>query len=992
MPTPIPSSVTIFKTRNLQRAALALLLPTLACSALPVPEPETQPGARTPVVVADTSTATRTTPATPAAQRASSEAPSSAGLIPFDPAVRRGTLDNGLQFYIRRNVKPESRAELRLVINAGSLLEDEDQLGLAHFVEHMAFNGTENFEKQELVEYLERIGMRFGPDINAYTSFDETVYMLQIPTDDEQIVSQAFQILEDWAHGVEFEGEEIDKERGVVVEEWRLRRGAGGRIQDKQIPVLYHDSRYAERLPIGKKEVLETASHDALRRFYRDWYRPNLMAVVAVGDFDEDDIERRIRDHFGDLENPETVRERKTFGVPGHEETLFSIVQDPEATNISVTVGYKGERSEYQTLDDMRESLVESLYDGLLIARLGELSQKADPPFQFGFAATSSLGREDSAYRLFASVRDGGVERGLSTLLTEAKRVEKYGFNPSELERAKADVQRGIERSWEERDKQESGRYASQYVGHFLRGSAQPSMDFVKESMEEILPKVTLDEVNALAEGRIKDEDRVILVSGPETEAAGIPDEAALLDVFEQAQQVEVTPWVDQTRDAPLVPSAPTPGRVTSTQTIDELGVTVWTLSNGIEVQVKPTDFKNDEVLLRGTSPGGHSLVDNDDFITASQASGIVGLMGLGEFSAIELDKALTGKVARAQSFIGALSEGVVGFASPKDLETMMQLVHLQFVAPRRDEEAFQSFLTRTRGFLENQQASPNYWYQKRWIEVANQNHPRRQMLTPEKLEQVELDRALELYRERFADASDFLFTIVGNVDLDELQPLVETWLGSLPDLGREEEGQDTGGYAPPEELSFTVEKGLEPKATVRLVFHGDAEWSPEANHVLGSMANVLRMRLREVLREDLGGVYGVGVGGNISIRPVQRYNVSISFGCDPERVDELIAAVRSEIERLQTEGPEQDDIDKVREIQRRGRETALDQNGFWASVLEAAVVNETDPLDILNFDERVELVTQESVQEAAKKYMQRERSVLGILLPEETEEASAEG
>ncbi|MEM1245735.1 MAG: insulinase family protein [Acidobacteriota bacterium] len=984
-----PSSKSLTSRSRRLAAGLALLLillTTLACSGLPVPEPQMRPGAFTPVVIEGSSPVAARAPEAPSKPAARAET------IPFDPSVRRGTLDNGLRYYVRRNVKPESRAELRLVVNVGSLLEDEDQRGLAHFVEHMAFNGTENFEKQELVEYLERIGMRFGPDINAYTSFDETVYMLQIPTDDEQIVAQAFQILEDWAHRVDFEGEEIDKERGVVVEEWRLRRGAGGRIQDKQIPVLYHDSRYARRLPIGQVEVLENAPYDALRRFYEEWYRPDLMAVVAVGDFDEDDIERRIRDHFSKIENPDTPRDRETFDVPGHEETLFSIVQDPEATNISVTVGYKGERSGYETLGDMRNSLIENLYDGLLISRLGELSQKADPPFQYGFATNSSLGRNAAAYRLFAAVRDGGVERGLSTLLTEAKRVEQHGFTASELERAKTDVQRSIERSYEERDKQESGRFASQYVRHFLSGSAQPSIEFVKESMEKILPTVTLDEVNALAGKRITEENRVILVSGPETEAAGIPDEAALLDVFEQAQQVEVTPWVDQTRDAPLVPSVPTAGRVASTETIDELGVTIWTLSNGIKVQVKPTDFKNDEVLLRGTSPGGHSLVDNDDYITAAQASGIVGLMGLGEFSAIELDKALTGKVARAQAFIGALSEGVVGFASPKDLETMMQLVHLNFVAPRRDEEAFQSFLTRTRGFLENQQASPNYWYQKKWIEVANQNHPRRQMLTPEKLEEVELDEALDFYRERFADASDFLFTIVGNVDLAELQPLVETWLGSLPNMGRQEEGQDTGGYAPPEELSFTVEKGLEPKATVRLVFHGDAEWSPGANHVLGSMANVLRMRLREVLREDLGGVYGVGVGGNISIRPVQRYNVSISFGCDPERVDELIAAVRSEIERLQTEGPDQDDIDKTREIQRRGRETAVEQNRFWASVLESVAVNEQDPLDILKYDELVELVTLESVQEAAKKYMQRERSVLGVLLPEEAAEASAEG
>ena len=903
--------------------------------------------------------------------------------IPFDSAVRRGRLENGLEYYIRSNGKPEKRAELRLVVNAGSVLEDDDQRGLAHFVEHMAFNGTKNFEKQELVDYLERIGMRFGPDINAYTSFDETVYMLQIPTDDQEIVTTAFQILEDWAHLVEFEGEEIEKERGVVVEEWRLGRGAQGRIQDKQFPVMFHGSKYADRLPIGTKETLETAPHDALRRFYREWYRPSLMAVVAVGDFDEAAIEAKIREQFSGLKNPDAERPRETFQIPDHEETLFSIVQDPEATNIRVTVGYKRPPVPDRNLEDLRVSLIDNVYDGLLISRLGELGQVADPPFQFGFAASGSLGRSKAMYRLFAAVRDGGVERGLTTLLTEAKRVEEFGFNQSELDRSKLSILRQVERMYEERDKQESGGYAGSYVSHFLNQDTQPDVEFIKNAVEKLVPTITLEEVNARAGQWITKDNRVVLVSGPETDAAGIPDEAGLLAIFESAADVSVIPWVDQTRDAPLVTQVPTAGRVVAEETIAELDVTRWTLSNGAVVLLKPTDFKNDEIFLRGTSPGGHSLVDNEEFTSASQASGLLGGMGLGDFSQIELGKALTGKVAQARAFIGAQSEGVVGFASPKDLETMMQLVHLNFVAPRRDEEIFQSYLTKTRGYLENQEASPGFWFQKKWVEIANDNHPRRQLFTADKLEELDLDKALEFYRDRFADASDFVFTIVGNIDLDTMRPLVETWIGGLPGIGRDEEGQDTGGYAPNEELSFTVEKGLEPKSSVQLVFHGDTEWSPEANHVLGSMASILRIRLREVLREDLGGVYGVGVSGNISSRPRERYNVSVSFSCDPERVDELLEAVRTDIAQLQSEGPAQDDIDKVREIQTRGRETAVEQNRFWAANLEFYEVNELDPLAILEFNKMVDLVTLESVQAAARKYLLKERSVLGVLKPE---------
>ncbi len=569
-----PSAPTGSPRRGLRLLALLLSGAALGlgCAVQDTPATPTGPEVR----VVGTAASQPAAPTTPAAEK---EPPAQdvASAIPFDPAVRRGTLENGLQFYVRRNVKPEKRAELRLVVNAGSILEDDDQRGLAHFVEHMAFNGTKNFEKQELVEYLERIGMRFGPDINAYTSFDETVYMLQIPTDDEEIVSTAFQILEDWAHNVEFEDEEIDKERGVVVEEWRLRRGAQGRIQDKQFPVMFHGSRYAERLPIGKKETLEGAPYEALKRFYRDWYRPSLMAVVAVGDFDEDQIEARIRNHFSKLKDPEEPRERPSFEIPDHEETLFSIVQDPEATNIRVTVGYKREPVPDRTLEDFRSSLIDNVYDGLIMQRLGELGQQADPPFQFGFASSGSLGRSKAIYQLFAAVRDGGVERGLETLLTEAKRAEEHGFNESELERAKVSILRSVERLYEERDKQESGRFARGYVQHFLEGDSQPSVEFIRDIVEDVVPGITLDEVNARAGQWITDDNRVIMVSGPETDAAGIPDEGGLLAVFEGAEKIAVDPWVDQTRDAPLVAQQPTAGRVTETATVPEIGMTRWT-------------------------------------------------------------------------------------------------------------------------------------------------------------------------------------------------------------------------------------------------------------------------------------------------------------------------------------------------------------------------------------------------------------------------------
>ena len=903
--------------------------------------------------------------------------------IPLDPAVRYGTLDNGLAFYVRANQKPENRAQLRLVLNAGSIVEDDDQRGLAHFVEHMAFNGTENFEKQELIDYLESVGMRFGPDINAYTSFDETVYMLEIPTDDEEIVTTAFQILEDWAHQISFVDEEIDKERGVVIEEWRLGRGAWGRIRDKQFPVIFHGSRYAERLVIGDKETLETAPYDTLRRFYRDWYRPDLMAVIAVGDFDAQDTEARIRKHFSRIEGPDDERARVDYPIPDHDETLFSVVTDPEATSIDVEVGYKRPPVKIETDVDMRESLVDNLYHGMMISRLRELSRKANPPFQFAFAASGWLGRTKSMYRLYAEVSDGGVERGLETLLTEAKRVEQYGFTETELERAKTDLLRQIERQYEERDKQESRNLAGQYVQHFLEGDPAPSIEYIRDLFNEIVPGVTLEEIKARADQWISETNRVILVSGPEKEEAGVPDESQLLAVFAGVERLAVTPWVDQVRDEPLVASIPVGGKVVEESTIDELGLTRWKLQNGVSVLLKPTDYKNDEIVIQGYSPGGTSLSSDDDFMSARMSSSVVQEMGAGNFSNIELDKALTGKVANVQSFIGELSEGVSGSASPKDLETMFQLLYLRFTGARRDDEAFQAYMTRTEGWLENQQASPEFQFSIKFFETLSMDHPRRKWLTVERLKQLELEKALAFYRDRFADASDFLFTLVGNFEVESIRPLVETWIGGLPAAGREESWRDVGVHSPEGVVTFVIEKGIAPKSSARITFHGPAEWSPRNAHILSSTAEVLRIRLREVLREDMGGVYGVGVNGRISRFPKQRYSFTVSFSCDPERVEELTAAVFAEIEALKEDGPGDDYIAKVREIQTRKRETDLERNGFWARQLAYQERNDLELTDILRYDELIEAVTRESVHEAVRHYLDTDRYVQGVLVPE---------
>ena len=903
--------------------------------------------------------------------------------LPFDPAVITGQLDNGLRYFIRANTKPENRAELWLAVNAGSLQEDDDQRGLAHFVEHMAFNGTENFEKQDLIDYLEGIGMQFGPDINAFTSFDETVYTLTVPTDDQEILVQAFRILQDWSQGVSFQGEEIDKERGVVVEEWRLGRGAQARIRDKQFPVLFKDSRYADRLPIGERETLEEAPHDALRRFYREWYRPDLMAVIAVGDFDPALIQKKIHQHFGVLTGPDLARQRQPYPVPDHEQTLFAITTDPEATNTTVSVYYKLDKRAQNRVIDYRRQIAEQLYHAMFNARLDELRQQADPPFLFAFSTSAGLVRTRDVYMQAAAVKDDAVIQGLETLLTEVERLDRHGFTQGELDRMRSELLRRYEQAYAERDKRESSGLAGEYMRHFLTDEPSPGIEIELQLVSELLPTLKLEELNVLADEWITESNRVILVSGPERPDLQLATEEQLAKVFESVQKSEVDPFVDRVRDKPLVETRPAPGTIVETSEIAEIGLTEWRLSNGARVLMKPTDFKNDQVLLTAYSPGGHSLVADEDHTSASFATSVLGEGGLGNFDQIELEKALAGKLASAAPYISELEEGVSGSASPQDLEAMFQLVYLTITAPRADAQTFQSLMTRMETFIENRRARPEAVFGDEIALARYNNHPRRRPPSMELLAEIDLPTAEKIYRDRFADASDFTFVLVGNFDPQEIRPLIETYLASLPSIDREETWRNVEANPVAGPLAIEVRKGLEPKSQVRLVWTGSAEWNRENQHDIASLASALRIRLREVLREDLGGVYGVGVGGSIARRPEERYSFSVSFGCAPKSVDELIRAVKKEISSLREDGLDSSYTGKVQEMQRREREIDLRENGFWLQALKSYDSLDLDPRLILTHEELVERVTPAQFKETAKRYLDPDKIFQAVLYPE---------
>jgi zinc protease len=903
--------------------------------------------------------------------------------LPVDSLVRVGTLANGIRYYIRENPRPQARAELRLAVNAGSVLEDGDQLGVAHFVEHMAFNGTANFPKQALIDYLEGIGMRFGPEVNAYTSFDETVYMLTVPTDSAEVLATGFQVLRDWATALLLDPEEVELERGVVLEEWRLGRGASARMRDRQLPVIFHGSRYAERLPIGTRTSLESVGYDAVERFYREWYRPDLMAVVAVGDFDADRIQDLVHDHFADVPPVDRPRRRTVYSVPDHQETLFAVATDPEATQTQVGVLFKRDPEPSGTHGQYRRSLAEALYDAMFNQRLFELTQRADPPYLGAFAGTGSFVRSKDVYSLAALVAEGEAVSGLAALLTEAERVARHGFTETELDRAKRELIRGLEQAYAEREKTNSAAYSSEYIRHFLSDEPIPGITYELRLARAYVPGIQLAEVNALARQWITERNRVVTVSAPENAAVGTPSDSALTAVFAAVDQASIEPYEDTVTDVPLVAQPPQPAAIVEETTVGEIDLTIWRLANGVRVLLKPTTFKDDQILFRAWSPGGTSLAVDSLYLPAVTAATAVSMSGVGELNLVDLQKVLADKAVSAGPYISSLYEGLSGSASPEDVEVLFQLIYLYATAPRADPEAFQSYRTRMQAFLENRSRSPEAAFQDTLQVTLTQYHPRALPMTAERMAQLDLEGSMAFYRDRFADAGDFTFVFVGAFDVATLRPLVRRYLGALPSSGRVESWRDPGIDAPAGVVRRSVYRGVEPKSQSALVFTGTMDYTRDNRYALASLGEVLRIRLRERLREDLAGTYGVSVGATSSRYPEEEYAVRIGFGSDPERVEELTAAVFAQIDSLVAFGPTPGELDKVREIQRRERETNLEENGYWLGQLVSYDQLGIDFREILTYERLIDGLDADMVRQAAERWLRQDNYVLVTLYPE---------
>ncbi len=904
--------------------------------------------------------------------------------IPVDSKIIIGKLDNGLTYYIRKNTKPENRAELRLVVKAGSILENDDQLGLAHFMEHMAFNGTKNFAKNELVSYLQSIGVKFGADLNAYTSFDETVYILPVPTDDEKILTQSFQILEDWAHNATLNHEEIDNERGIVIEEWRTGRGASQRMRDKTFPVVLKDSRYAERLPIGTLESLENFTYESLENFYKDWYRPELMAVLAIGDFDVEDIETRIKQHFSGLSNPKQSKHREEYIIPDHEETLVSIASDEEASFSTIRLYIKNDSKKEVTLEDYYNSLLNSFYTGMLNQRLQEITQQPDPPFIYASTGYSKLLGNKSAFTAAANVKDGDLLKGLEAVLIETERVKQYGFTKPEMERFKKDYLSFFEKAYNERDKSQSRNYASEYIRNFLVNEPIPGIEFEYAFAQKYIKEIKLEEINALSEKYFRPDNRVIVVNAPKRDDYLLPTEKEILDIVNKAPQKNVSAYVDNLAEAELMTIIPQSGSVHSENKLDAIEVTEITLSNGAKVILKPTDFKNDEIIMTAWSDGGSSIYSDEDYQSAANADAVVNECGIGNFSPTDLQKLLAGKTANARPFIGTLSEGMNGSCSPKDIETMFQLMYLYFTSPNKNEDLFHSYINKNKALYKNLLSNPNYYFYNESNKILSQNHPRGgQFPTDEDWDKIDFDRTFEIYKERFANAADFRFVIVGNFTVDSIKPYLEKYIASLPSTNSTETWKDIGIRPPDGVVKKDIFKGSDPKSSVSIRFHGKYEFDRSTNHLIKTLTDAMNIVLIEKIREEQGGVYGISARPSSVKNPYENYTISISFPCKPENSDTLTNSVFEVIKSIQNQGVTEEQFKKVIETQTRDMEVKIKENGYWMSALKYSYQYGYDPLDITSYQKRIDAVTAADLQDIARKYIDFNNYIYLRLLPE---------
>ena len=942
---------------QLVRAACALLALVTACAA-----PQAPPGAL---------------------PGASVEAPSSPPLR-LDPRVTTGTLDNGLTYFLERHRSQQKRAHLVLVVKAGSLYEEDDQRGLAHFVEHMAFNGTRRFEKETLVDFFEKSGLKFGSHANATTQYDRTEYMLEVPTDDPALLLTALDVMADWADGLSFDPAEVDKERQVLLSEWTSSRGAARRLGEQYRQLLLAGSKFTEREVIGDQAVLESGPRERLVDFYRSWYRPQRMAVVVVGDVEPQALEAAIRERFARLPrdpNGAAADANPVFEVPVRKQPVAAVIADPEAPASMVSVVFKT-RARFVTDEaSQREQLATMLAAQMLSRRLDALSEDPGAPFTGAGSGLSPgvFGCLDMV-QVSARAKEGKVQASLDSLLLELERLRRHGFVDAEAQRAKQNLARALARAVEAEPTVEASAIARNLANQYVTGNVTTSAEQDAELGTRLLGELSTADLDATVARWFSESEQLLIVSGASRDA--LPERESLLAALQAVAPNPVDPNRDEVAAGPLLTTPPTPGRIVREEQVPELGVHVWTLSNGARVVLKPTDFKRDQILARAVSFGGDAVASAKDYQSARFATSIVLSSGVGSLSRQALGKALTGTVANVQPWIDEQNEGLSGSASPQDVETMLSLMHLYVTAPRRDEAAYASFRAALREGLRNRDLNPLQVFSDAVAREQWGNSPRRLPPTLAAVDEIDLDRALSFYKDRFADSSDVSFVFVGDLDLTGFRPLVERYLASLPGNGRKEKPRDLGLHRKKGVARVRVQAGLEDKASVIFIFHGETPWSDPAHTDLVSLQSYLSIRLREVLREQMGGVYTPAVSSDFSRVPYDAYTLTIGFQCKAADVDALQQATRDVIAEVKRKGPDESYLTKLINQRTRALEEDYQSNEFWIGRLAARYEFGEDPLQILTLHALTQRITSDNLQKAARTFLRDDQYVDAQLTP----------
>lgn len=911
--------------------------------------------------------------------------------IPVDPDVRIGKLDNGLTYYIRKNNLPENRADFYIAQKVGSIQEEQNQLGLAHFLEHMCFNGTTHFPGDALKQYLERIGVKFGENLNAYTSIEETVYNISnVPVTTPGAIDSCLLILHDWSNDLTLDPKEIDKERGVINEEWRTRMSAGQRMLEKALPILFKDTKYATCFPIGTMDVVMNFPYQTLRDYYEKWYRPDLQGIVIVGDVDVDAVEAKIKTMFADIPAQPDAAKREYYPIADNKEPLIYIGRDKEMPYVQAYIMSTHD----VTPDDQKgniayllEVYAKNLISTMLNARLSELTQTANPPFIASMAYDSSIlgiTKTKGAFTGIAVCKEDNIEEGFKSVLREIERARQFGFTESEYVRARAEFLRQLESAYQERDKRRNEQYVDEYVRHFLDNEPIPGVENEYQLYNQLAPAIPVDALNMLMKELVKEDNKMIVIMAPEKEGLTLPDETAVKKMLADVKAEKLEAYVDKVSNEPLMKEAPKGGKIVSETTDPVMGTTQLTLSNGVKVIIKKTDFKADQILMKGVSLGGSSLFPNSEIININGLDA-VSVGGLGNFSATDLEKVLAGKKASVSYGIGDKTEAVNGNCSPKDFETMMQLTYLTFTAPRRDNDAFASYKNRNKAALKNQEMEPMVAFMDSVTYALNMGHPRTVRLKADMVDQMNYDKILSMYNDRFKDASDFTFILVGNVDLDSMKPLIETYLGGLPAINRKETFKDNKiEYRQGEYKNIFNRQQETPKATNFVCYTGTCEYNLKNTILMSMLGQVLDLIYTEKVREDEGGTYGVSAGGNLNKYPQPKAGLQIFFETAPEKRERLMEIIFGELDNLTKNGPKEEDVNKVKEFMLKKHAEDLKENSYWLRSIDELVYTGMNPIQ--GYEELVKSITSKDIQQFAANLLSQDNEVEVSMISEAKE------